>query len=499
MRISSERYQNKQSSPTSNFTGKGKPKKHSKFQLNRSKKRFDRNFVENTGKQNIKQPARESKWFSWRNNHAWQQTRQPVNRLKSCDKPYGQSYEQYRSHSVHYEEHEEALYLELTGNTNYSVDVFKREISGVFGEILAGFSLRMLYLLRLDGLLFVLQLVAFSLIVQWYVPILSRYYFEQSARVLLLPAENQLDLLLSEDMMLTRLDSQAALVRKRTAPTNASESKIDIASTSFSTNNLIASQQLDPAQLKRILHPAYHTREYIVQSGENISLLAQRYSLNMSTLISVNQIKRAKSLQAGQKILIPNIDGLMYQVQANDSLASIAAEFDSSIGALIDANQLEDSVLIAGNPIFIPGATLSSYELRKVFGNLYIYPYIGPISSHFGYRNNPFGYRSRREFHNGLDIVGPYGAAVKASSDGLVISAGYQSIYGKYVILQHDKGIKTLYGHMSKLLVSKGQRIFQGHTIGHIGSSGLSTGTHIHFTIFVAGKAVNPIDYLSGP
>ncbi|WGK68714.1 M23 family metallopeptidase [Candidatus Haliotispira prima] len=412
--------------------------------------------------------------------------------------PIGQDHrgEETTGHQVH-----DGARVSYSGAT--ADETYNKEMNEGFWEILANFSLWLIHSLRLEGLLFLFQIIVLSLLVQQYIPPLSRYYFDQSANVLLLPSEDTLDQLLNEDILLTNA-AGSPNNRRRKQPTNMgvgggeSRRTIALASVPGLTSETIKQRATKPETIQAILHPSYSSYEYTVQSGESISLLAQRFRLNMSTLINVNHIERAKSLRAGQKIQIPNIDGLFYRVQNKDNLAGISRKYDSSIGALIDTNQLQDEKLIAGSQIFIPGATLSSYELRKVFGNLYIYPYAGRLSSRFGYRRDPFR-RNRREFHNGLDIVGSQGAPVRASSDGTVASVGYHTIYGNYVILQHAKGIKTLYGHMSKVLVSKHQKVTQGSAIGRIGSSGRSTGAHVHFTIFVAGKAVNPLDYLSEP
>ena len=387
-----------------------------------------------------------------------------------------------------------------------------------FWDSLADFSLLLWQRLRLDGLLFALQIAIFSLLLQQYLPPLSRYYFSQTATTLLREAEDDLDKLLGEDLLAEQSSRRAfpgnnnagAIEQVRIASIGGGQARPSLNTEATQLENKTstgAKGRDDPAAKSlAVLYPAYETREYTVQSGESISLLTRRFRLNMSTLISVNGIERAKSLRAGQKIQIPNIDGLLYRIQPKDTLISIAERQQSSIGALIDTNQLESETLIAGEQIFIPGATLSSYELRKVFGNLYIYPYFEflkksrkvRLSSRFGYRSNPFR-KGYREFHNGIDIPGPYGSPVQASSDGTVATSGQNYIYGKYIILQHKKGIKTLYGHMSRLLVRKGQKVIQGQSIGWIGSSGRSTGPHVHFSIFVGGKAVNPLDYLSTP
>ena len=395
---------------------------------------------------------------------------------------------------------QEQTFQEQAWNTGNDPNYYQ-EASEDFWDILAGFSQFLFQSLRLEGLLFCVQMAVFSLLLQHYLPPWGRYYLQQVATIALLPSEKGLEQLLNEDILLTDLPEDAGFsALSINPPANSSDMRGagggDIQFAAIQPVSLSSTRKKEP--LESVLNPVvYQTREYTVNRGEHISLLASRYHLRMSTLISVNRIKRAKNLKAGQTIHIPNIDGLLYDIQPGDNLERIAKKFDLNMGALIDINQLQSEVLQIGHSLFIPGATLSSYELRKVFGNLYIYPHAGRISSYFGYRNDPFR-PIAREFHNGIDIAGSHGSPVKASSDGKVVSAGYHGVYGNYVIVQHAKGIKTLYGHLSQRLVVQGQSIIQGQKIGLIGSSGRSTGPHVHFTIFVGGKAVNPQDYLSG-
>lgn len=123
----------------------------------------------------------------------------------------------------------------------------------------------------------------------------------------------------------------------------------------------------------------------------------------------------------------------------------------------------------------------------------YIWPVYGNITSRFGYRYI-FGSYS---YHSGLDIAVPYGTSVKASDGGTVTFAGYKGSYGYLVIIDHGNGEKTYYGHNSKLLVSAGDKVYQGQTIAKAGSTGRSTGSHCHFEIRINGTAVNPSAYLN--
>jgi murein DD-endopeptidase MepM/ murein hydrolase activator NlpD len=124
------------------------------------------------------------------------------------------------------------------------------------------------------------------------------------------------------------------------------------------------------------------------------------------------------------------------------------------------------------------------------------YPFEGRITSTFGHRENPFGGASV-ETHKGLDIKGPNGAPVKAMANGKVIFAGVRGGYGNCVILKHGNGFQTLYGHLSKILVSVGNDIKIGQHIGNIGSTGRSTGPHLHYEVRRDGQQINPKPFLN--
>jgi len=116
------------------------------------------------------------------------------------------------------------------------------------------------------------------------------------------------------------------------------------------------------------------------------------------------------------------------------------------------------------------------------------------ITSRYGVRVHPV-YRIKK-FHNGIDIGASYGSAIKAASDGTVVYSGWKSYYGRTVIIKHSNDLYTLYAHCSKLVAKKGERVGRGALIAKVGSSGLSTGPHIHFSVQKMGRFVNPMKYM---
>ncbi|RTG95784.1 M23 family metallopeptidase [Thermus scotoductus] len=117
------------------------------------------------------------------------------------------------------------------------------------------------------------------------------------------------------------------------------------------------------------------------------------------------------------------------------------------------------------------------------------------ITSYFGMRKNPFG--PGYEFHDGLDFAAPYGAPVYATGSGVVARTGWMGAYGLAVLLDHAEGYQSLYGHLSRILVRPGQRVEKGQVLGYVGSTGRSTGPHLHYSVYRYGSPVDPRPYLS--
>ena len=124
------------------------------------------------------------------------------------------------------------------------------------------------------------------------------------------------------------------------------------------------------------------------------------------------------------------------------------------------------------------------------------YPRISSLTSRFGYRNDPFS-SARAEYHPGIDFKGNYGDAVKCTANGRVVSAGWAGGYGNCVRVKHNNGFETVYGHLSRITVKVGQKVNVGDKIGQVGSTGRSTGAHLHYEVRQNGKPVNPTKFLT--
>lgn len=229
---------------------------------------------------------------------------------------------------------------------------------------------------------------------------------------------------------------------------------------------------------------------YQIVPGDMIGELAKRFGLNQDTLLSCNSIKNSRLLQIGQVLTIPNQDGIMYTVKKKDTVESIATSFEVEDTVLKKMNDIGDSGISAGTKLFIPGARMASVDIQEINGDLFTWPVRGYITSPYGYRTDPF--TGARLFHTGLDIGVPLGTPVRAAMDGRVSVTGYDTNSGNYVIISHHSGYKTFYGHLNLIRVTQGTYVKTGDRIGDAGSTGLSTGSHLHFTVFKNGVTVNP-------
>jgi len=244
-----------------------------------------------------------------------------------------------------------------------------------------------------------------------------------------------------------------------------------------------------------IIRGGVNVRNHVVARGESISVIAQRYNINQGTIISFNNIQNARLITAGTTLRIPDTNGLFYRVRQGDSLSSIASRHRVNLNDILDINNLDSSVIRPGQELFIPGATMERFALKKALGELFVFPVQGRLTSPFGMRNDPF--TGRRMMHNGIDIANNIGTPVRATADGQVIMVGFSSVYGRYIILRHPGNYQSLYAHLDRARVREGDRVVQNQVIGDLGNTGRSTGPHLHFSIYHNQRPIDPLTVLS--
>jgi len=172
-------------------------------------------------------------------------------------------------------------------------------------------------------------------------------------------------------------------------------------------------------------------------------------------------------------------DGPYADVTPADLAPAVQASSDAGFSSLFSSWKRMDNV--AQTSVYIP----SGRPVEKL-----------SLTSNFGVRSDPFNGGAR--MHKGIDIPGPVGTPIYATADGIVSRAGWASGYGNLVEISHGNGMETRYGHMSKLVVAPNSRVRRGQIIGLMGSTGRSTGSHLHYEVRVAGNAINPIPFVAG-
>mmetsp|Transcript_24 Transcript_24/g.39 ORF Transcript_24/g.39 Transcript_24/m.39 type:complete len:858 (-) Transcript_24:741-3314(-) len=220
---------------------------------------------------------------------------------------------------------------------------------------------------------------------------------------------------------------------------------------------------------------------YVVRRGESLRTIAAKLKISPATIASMNNIRSIYApLTPNQSLRIPlKQESGKHTVRVGDSLEIIAHEYGLSVSMLKQANpQLHANSIVIGESLAIPPAP------GKVFGK--------PTQA--GFPSSLFGWR-RGRMHQGVDIAAEPGTAVFATQEGIVRFAGWCGNFGNLVEILHLNGFVTRYGHVSSIFVKEGQRVDKGDTIAAVGSTGRSTGPHLHFELRKRGSAVNPLDY----
>ena len=255
--------------------------------------------------------------------------------------------------------------------------------------------------------------------------------------------------------------------------------------------NLFAEKEKRPEEDKNFYRKkAKNFRYHKVKYKESIWSLVKTYGVSIDSIVSLNNLRNINFLPVGKKIKIPHFSGVYHKVKHQEFPYSIAKKYKTSLTKIKQYNEINNNYLAVGDILFIPDAKLPASQRKLLFGTFFTNPVKGRISSKYGMRKHPI--YNKMMFHRGIDIASQSGNNVYAAASGKVIFAGYKGGYGNYIIIRHNNGYQSAYGHLSKVLVKKGQWVKQKTSIAKVGSTGVSTGPHLHFEIKYQGKYINP-------
>ncbi len=246
--------------------------------------------------------------------------------------------------------------------------------------------------------------------------------------------------------------------------------------------------------------------EHVVQSGENIGSIAREYGLTTTSILQPNDLSARSIIRPGQKLEILPVNGILYTVRRGDTLVAIANKYKSDATKIMKINQMADAgSLTIGENIILPDGKMPppppptpsrvTTNIRQVFtpaADVGSTRLLWPTSA----RRVTQYYNWR---HRGVDIAAPTGTPIYAADDGVVTFSGWNNGgYGRMVIVDHQNGLYTRYAHASRNLVSTGDVVKRGDVIQLMGSTGRSTGPHIHFEVLSGSiyNRVNPFDYI---
>ena len=237
--------------------------------------------------------------------------------------------------------------------------------------------------------------------------------------------------------------------------------------------------------------------DYKVKSGDTLSSIAEEFHTSVNSISYINGILSPDRIAVGQKLsLITNASGIVVTVSKGNTLSDLADKYGVPVDVIIEVNKIADpDALFVGQTLILPGAKMSGRPIATVSRMSSVkWPAQGRVTSGFGWRIHPI--TRRNELHQGIDIAASSGTTVVAAAAGKVTFSGWNGGYGNLVTIDHGGGIVTRYAHLSKRSVAKGDSISAGQAIGLVGSTGFSTGPHLHFEVRVDGEAVNPRSHL---
>ncbi len=227
---------------------------------------------------------------------------------------------------------------------------------------------------------------------------------------------------------------------------------------------------------------------YRVQKGDTLSLIAKMFNVSVNTIAWSNDIKSGHYIKEGDTLIILPISGLRYTVKSGDSIKKIVAKYKGELEEVLQYNNLKiDSPLAVGDTVIIPNGQIDSIDGSVKSSHSKIKGGGGP--SYEGYYIRPIdGGVKSQGLHgwNAVDLAAPIGTPIFASASGIVIISknyGWNGGYGNYAVIEHPNKTQTVYGHMVQNISYEGEYVVQGQIIGYVGTTGRSTGPHLHFEV----------------
>lgn len=241
--------------------------------------------------------------------------------------------------------------------------------------------------------------------------------------------------------------------------------------------------------------PELQIFEYTLRDQDSLMTLSSRTGVSQESLATLNGLAGSAEAKSGKKLLIPSQPGLFLRPEGTSDLSVLMNSVprpgtpEPRILRIPTDKGLETLE-------FLPGQRFSAMERAYFLGILFRFPLDAKmrLTSRYGSRRDPFS--GHPSFHNGVDLGAREGTPVLAAREGRVSAAGFDRVFGNYVLLEHAGGYETLYGHLKEGLVSLNQRVSSGTILGKVGSTGMSTGPHLHFEIRRKGHAQDPVPLL---
>ncbi len=236
---------------------------------------------------------------------------------------------------------------------------------------------------------------------------------------------------------------------------------------------------------------------YTAKKNDDLLNLASRFCIRYDSFCVVNEIQDAGESLDGRRLLLPSADGIFVPLEQKKGASSLEFLLQKNRLALLEENKALRYTIDGIDYVFFPGEKFTTTE-RAFFldASMQLPVKNYRISSRYGQRENPFG-GGKTQFHRGVDMAVPEGSSVFACKSGRVLARGENQVYGKWIQIDHGRGMSSFYAHLSSIQedAQEGKIVRAGDLIAKSGSTGQVTGPHLHFEIWLNGKSVDPAAY----